>query len=225
MGQLFNLDSPLMRGMSKVADLMILNLLVIVTCIPIVTIGASLTAMHYVLIKMTRNEGSYVAEMFFRSFKENFKQATALWLVNILLILVFAVDVVLFFFSENTLPFPVFVCVVAVGILFMMTCMYFYPLQARFINPVTKTIRNSFFVMVLNFPKSVIMVVLYVIPILLVFVASFMIPMVLLFGISAPGYGAALLYRKVFKKLEPKEEEITADMDFHVAVEDETNED
>lgn len=224
MGQLFNLDSPLMRGMSKVADLMILNLLVLVTSIPIITIGASMTAMHYVLIKMSRDEGSYVVQMYFKSFKENFAQATVLWLVNILAIAVFLFDIYLFFFTVNTLPFPVFVCVVAVGILFLITCMYFYPLQARFINPVGKTIRNAFFVMVLNFPKSIIMIILYAIPVGLVFIASFMIPMVLLFGISAPGYGAALLYKKVFMKLEPKEEEITADMDFHVVVEEE-NED
>lgn len=220
MGSIFSIDTPLMRFMSKVADLMILNLLVIVTSIPIFTIGASLSAMHYVLIKMSRNEGTYVTEMFFKSFKENFKQGTALWMINLAVIALCALDFYLFF-TSNTMPVLVLVAVVAVGVLLMMTCMYFYPLQARFINPVKKTVRNAFFVMILNFPKSVIMVILYLIPIGLLFVAFFMIPMVILFGISVPGYGCALLYKKVFMKLEPKEEEITPDMEFHIAEEEE----
>lgn len=220
MGSIFSLDSPLMRVMSKIADLFILNLLVIITCIPIVTIGASLTAMHYVLIKMSRNEGTYVTEMFFRSFKDNFKQATALWGINLGVIALCAIDVYLFFFTSNSMPPLVLVAVIAVSILLFMTCMYFYPLQARFINPVKKTVRNAFFVMILNFPRSLIMVVLYLIPFALLFVAFFLIPMVILFGISVPGYGSALLYKKVFMKLEPKEAEITPDMEFHIAEDD-----
>ena len=58
MGKLFNIDSPVMRFLGKVADLMILNLVTLLCCIPVVTIGASLTAMHYVLLKMVRNEES-----------------------------------------------------------------------------------------------------------------------------------------------------------------------
>lgn len=225
MGNLFSIDSPLMRGMSKIADIMILNLLAIVTCIPIITIGASMSAMHYVLIKLSRNEGTSVLQMYFKSFKENFFQATALWLVNVIALAFFIYDMYVFFFAEIFLPMPVFICVVAVGVLFMMTCMYFYPLQARFINPVSRTIKNSFFVMVLNFPKSVGTILLYAIPVAMIYLgimgADFLFPLVFLFGIAAPGYGAALLYKDVFKKLEPKEEEITDDMDFHVVTDEE----
>lgn len=216
MGSLFSLDSPLMRGMSKIADLLILNLLVILTCIPIITVGASMSAMHYVLIKLSRNEGTSVVQMYFKSFKENFGQGTVLWLVNIVAVAVFALDVYLFFFTKNTIPVLVFWVVVAVGILILMTCMYFYPLQARFINPVGRTIKNSFLIMILNFPKSIVMFILYLLPIAVVFVAFFMIPFVVMFGFTAPGYAAALLYKKVFMKLEPKQEEAAADMDFHV---------
>lgn len=216
MGHLFSIDSPLMRKLSKVADLMILNLLVILTSIPIITFGASMSAMHYVLIKISRNEGTSVAQMYFKSFKENFAQGTVLWIVNILALIVVGYDLSLFLFTETTMPLPLFVCVIAVGVLFLMTCMYFYPLQARFVNPVSKTIRNSFFVMVLNFPKSILMVLLYLLPVAVLFVAFFAIPLVILFGFTAPGYGAVMLYRKVFEKLENNSEQITEDMDFHL---------
>ena len=216
MSGFFSIDSPLMRTMSKVADLMILNLLVIVTCIPVITIGASLSAMHYVLIKINRNEGTSVAVMFFKSFKENFAQATILWFINIAGLFLFAYDVYIFFFANNTLPVLVLIFVLAVGVLFVMTSMYFYPLQARFINPVPKTVRNAFFVMVLNFPKSVLTVLIYMIPIGLLILTTYFIPIVFLFGISVPGFFAVKLYSKVFAKIEPKEEEVTEDMDFHI---------
>lgn len=223
MGNFFSIDSSLMRGMSKVADLMILNLLFILTSIPIITIGASMSAMHYVLIKINKNEGSYVAKMYFSSFKENFVQGTVLWLVNIAGIALFAYDVYVFFFANNTLPTLALIFVLAVGVLFIMTTIYFYPLQARFINPVGKTIRNAFFVMILNFPKSILIMLIYCIPVAIVILASFFIPAVLLFGFSVPGYLAVKLYSKVFAKIEPKEAEITEDMDFHVQDENVVN--
>lgn len=221
MASVFNYDSPLMRAMSKIADIMILNLLVIVTCIPIFTIGASMSAMHYVLIKLTKNEGSSVAEMYFKSFKDNFVQGTALWFINLAILGFVGFDCYLFFFTANTMPAAVLMAVIAVGILLLMACMYFYPMQARFINPVAKTVKNSFLIMIVNFPKSILMFLLYLVP-LGVFILGltagwFLIPFVILFGFSAPGYGAAMLYKKVFGRLEPKQEEVASDMDFHIA--------
>lgn len=216
MGRFFNIDSPLMRGMSKVADLMVLNLLVIICCIPIVTIGAALSAMHYVLIKMNKDEGSYIAKMFFTSFKDNLLQGTILWIINVVGIILFSYDVYVFFFVANTMPPLVLIFVLVVGVLFVMTTFYFYPLQARFINSVGKTIRNAFFVMILNFPKSILIILVYAVPCAMILLTSYFIPIVFMFGITAPGYIAVKLYSKVFARIEPKEADITEDMDFHI---------
>ena len=78
--RIFNAESPLMEGLSRVFDLMILNLIVLVCCLPVFTAGAALTAMHYVLIKMVRDEDGYLIRSYLRSFKENFVQATGMWL-------------------------------------------------------------------------------------------------------------------------------------------------
>ena len=58
--RIFNAESPLMEGLSKVADLVILNLLVLLCCIPVITAGAALTGMHYVLLKMARDYGKTI---------------------------------------------------------------------------------------------------------------------------------------------------------------------
>ena len=83
MGRFFNMDNKFFVFMGKIADLCMLNLLCIICCIPIVTAGASLTALYYVTMKMVRNEEAYIFRSFFRSFKQNFKQATV---INIIML-------------------------------------------------------------------------------------------------------------------------------------------
>ena len=95
MGRIFDMDSPVMRFLGRLADLMILNLVTLLCCLPVVTIGASLTAMHYVLLKMVRNEESYIVRSFFKSFKQNFKQATVIWLIILLFLVIFGADIMI----------------------------------------------------------------------------------------------------------------------------------
>ena len=83
MGRFFSMDNKFFTFMNKVADLCILNIICLVCCIPIVTAGASITAMYYVTLKMVRNEEAYIVRSFFKSFKDNFKQATIINLIMI----------------------------------------------------------------------------------------------------------------------------------------------
>ena len=92
MGRFFNLDSPLMTFLSKMADLMILNLLTLLCCLPIITAGDAMTALYYMTIKMVKNEECYIVKGYFKSFKENFKQATIIWLIALVVGIIFAGD-------------------------------------------------------------------------------------------------------------------------------------
>lgn len=81
MESLFSADSTLIRGLTRLADMMILNLLFIVTSIPLVTIGASLTALNFTAMRIGTGECLSVSGDYFRSFLQNFRQATGIWLV------------------------------------------------------------------------------------------------------------------------------------------------
>ena len=71
----FNPDSPMMRALGVVWDLIVLNLLFLVCCIPVVTIGPAITALHYVTTKMAgEKDGTPVVGNFFKSFRANFRQ-------------------------------------------------------------------------------------------------------------------------------------------------------
>ena len=164
MGRLFNLDSPLMSGLSKVADLIWLNILAFIFCIPVVTIGASITALNYVALKMVRNEDGYVTRAFFKSFKQNFKQATIIWLIMLLIFGVIIGDLVIFTFS--TLAFPVWLRIAlgVIGILVVFSTMHVFPVLARFENSIKNTFKNSLYMGVLTLPKTVLMIVIWIIP-------------------------------------------------------------
>ncbi len=198
----FNLDSPLMQALNKMADLMWLNLLALLGCIPIITVGPSLTALHYMALKIARNEEGYIARGFFKSFKENFKQSTAIWLIQLFVILVLAGDFIIMNFSG--LEFSDFfqVILIAIAIMVFFTSMFLYPIQAKFENTVFRTIKNALFVGVLQFPKTVLMMILTMLPIALFVLFPQLMPVMVLFGFSVPAWLSAKLYDKFFQKLE-----------------------
>ena len=81
MAALFSADSTLMRGLTVIADIMILNFLFIATSIPIVTLGASLTALNFTAMRISTGECGSVSADYFRSFRQNFRQATVIGLI------------------------------------------------------------------------------------------------------------------------------------------------
>ena len=201
MGSFFNYDSPLMSGLGKLADLIILNLLTMIFCIPIVTIGASLTACHYVALKIKRGEG-YVIKNFWKSFRENFVQSTAIALI-VSLGLGISLFVALFFNVEGTISS------ISRGVLFVASVFWgfigcwVFPLQSKFVNTVKNTIKNSFVLSFKYLFRTILMLIINVLPIVLVFVLSFQwYSLLIMFGFSAPIYLCALLYDKKFEELE-----------------------
>ena len=103
----FSLDSKFSQIMGRVFDLMMLNIIFLIMCIPIVTIGANFTAMYYVTLKMIKNEETYIFRTYWKSFRENFKQATAIWLILLAVLIVLSTSIALWittaFFSVSPL--------------------------------------------------------------------------------------------------------------------------
>lgn len=204
MGKLFNMDSPLFIFLGKLADLVYLNILTLICCIPVFTAGAALTALNYVILKMVRNEEGYLTRAFFKSFKQNFKQATVIWLLFIFMAGIFAGDFFIFRYSAHTLPAWFQTALAAVAFVVVFANMHVFPVLAKFENTIKQTFKNSFFMGILSLPKTIAMMVLWVAPtiILIFFVQA--LPIVFALGISGPAYLCALLYDKTFRRFEPE---------------------
>ena len=164
MGGIFNLDSPLMQFLGKVADLMWLNILAMICCIPIFTAGASLTALHYMSLKIVRGEECYITRGFFKSFKQNFKQATIIWLILLLAILIMVGDI--YIMKNSGLEFHIVLKVIigVVAFLIIFAAMFVFPVLSKFDNTIKNTVKNAFIMSILQFPKTILMIILWVVP-------------------------------------------------------------
>ena len=153
MGRLFDLESPLFVFLGKLADLLILNILTLICCIPVFTIGASLTAMNYVALKMVRNEETYIVKSFFKSFRQNFRQATLIWLIYLLVFVILIGDFLIFKYSTLEFPGWVRIAFLSVVLIVLFASMHVFPVLARFDNSIKNTFRNSLLCQSLHFPK------------------------------------------------------------------------
>ena len=224
MSGFFNIDSPIMRFLSRVCDLMILNVLCIVCCLPIVTAGASITALYTITMKMVRGEESYIFKGFFKAFKENFKQSTIIWLIMAVLGIFIFVD----YQAASVLPenmrniFRIFIG--ALIIFYAMILSYVFPYTARFANNIKNIFKNSLLIAILNLPWTILIVV---IPAALGF-ATFLTTRTLVYGsmlwmlmgFAVVAYVESMMFRKIFAKYEPPTEEEISDPDAYTVPEE-----
>lgn len=207
MGRFLGIDSPIIAFLNRVCDIIWLNILTLICCIPVVTAGAAFTAMHYVALKMAGNEEGYITKSFFKSFLENFRQATIIWLLSLLVLAVFIGDIYAFAVMGRQMPAVVRVCVSALFLLFAFGFCYVFPVLARFENSIFHTIKNAFLLSILHFPKTVIILIIYALPALAgIFFLFYALPVLFMAGFSLPAYLCAYFYAGIFKKIMPEEE-------------------
>lgn len=206
--KLFNLDSPIMVFLTKVANLMILNILTIVCCIPVFTAGAAITALYFVTIKMARGDDPYIIRSYFKSFKENFKQSTIIWFIMLLVIGVIAADwTIVLKMMSGTAAKILKVVLFVISAFLLLTCLYVFPLLSRFENTIKNTIKNAFLISIMNLPKSIMIILMHLLPVVMVAITINAIPLIFLLGAPTIAYLCSMLYVKIFKRFEPDEEE------------------
>ncbi|MTK07785.1 MAG: YesL family protein [Hungatella sp.] len=207
----FNYDNPVWRFIGKFGDLIILNVLWLVCSLPIFTIGASTTAVYYVTLKLARDDDGYTIRSFFKSFKENFKQSTIIWLILLLAGAILGVDLYFFarlFNGSSTVKTVMLTVFLAMALIYAAVAMYIFPLQSRFYNPLKRTFFNAFFMSIRHLFRTIGMIVIDGVLIAAGFV--FMIPPVLmifmLFGFPLLAFINSYILSPVFNIYMPKEE-------------------
>ncbi|MCM1100992.1 MAG: DUF624 domain-containing protein [Acetatifactor muris] len=202
--RILDIDGPLIQFLSKMADLMWLNILTMICCIPIFTAGASLTALHYMVLKMVRDEEGYITRGFFKAFKENFKQSTIIWCIFLAVGAVLAADYRIMTNSDVALNGVVRMLILFFIAMTLFTLVYVFPVQAKFSNTVKRTIWNAFVLSVVQFPKTILMMALYALPYVMLYLWEGIFPVIFVFCLSLPALLSAKLYNKFFKRLEDK---------------------
>ena len=145
---------------------------------------------------------SYITRSFFKSFKTNFRQATLIWLMILLIAAVLGGDYYIITKSGIQFSSVLVVLIMAAAVLVICTTLYVFPVLAKFDNTIMGTIRNAFIMSILQLPKTVVMFVMAFFPLIIYLVSLRLIPIIFLFGFSLPAYASAMLYNKFFQKLE-----------------------
>ena len=206
---LFSPDSKFMTVMSRVADLAILNLLFLLTSIPIVTIGASVTAMYTICFRFGTDREQGLFRSYFRAFRDNFKQATQIWLILLICGAACCFDIYLFLSLPSMLRYLAVVFCIAL-VLAVLVFSYAFPLLSQFDNKNKNILTNALLLSLGYLPRSILLVVLNVLPwVLLVTNLITFLQLGFLwvaFYFSAAAYAGTLLLKKVFAPYMPEED-------------------
>ena len=163
MNNLLNPDNPVMQFITKLVNAVYLNILWLLCCLPIFTIGASTTALFYVTLKMVKNEEGNITKAFFHSFKENLKQGTIIWLILLGLGIIFGIDgYVLYHMRFENAFWTICTALFIVAVIaYAIVLMYIFPLLARFNNTTLSMFKNSIMIGMRFLLCTVLMAVIY----------------------------------------------------------------
>lgn len=208
MQRLFSPDSRFMVLLARFADLMLLNILYLVTCIPIITIGSATAALYTVVFKIgTRREHGAVLP-YFRAFRANFRQGCILWLALAFVSACLLFDAALFYRMSGGVRY---LCVpfALLLVLALLTAGYLFPLVSLFENSAVGTIKNALALCLAHLPRSAAVLAVNAFPFALLAVS----PLVFFYAgfiwlavyFSAGAYINSLLLRKVFQPFLPED--------------------
>lgn len=191
-----------MNFLNKLCDIMILNILVLVFSLPIFTIGAAVTAGYYMSFKMVKNEENYIVKGFWKAFKENFRQSTALWLIILAVCGVLFVDYRIVLYSGLSFDRWLRLGLITVTLIIALGVSFVFALQARFTNTVKHTLKNAFLMALSHLPSAILFVVSYAVPVVLLYFIPQIFPVIVLLAIGLLIYLKSFLFLKIFKKYE-----------------------
>ena len=209
MAKIFQADNPLNRFLYKFGSMILLNIYFLLCCLPVITVGASLTAANTVCYKMREEPDVKITSTFFKSFGKNFLDSTLVWIV-----LAGIMSAVVFIFvkalgGEGYAAMAVCVLCIITAIIVMSGGTFVFMILGRYSNPIYEQILNAYKVGFSHLNWCVVIWLLWAVPVLLF--ASFPVLLRyfgwiwLLVGFALLIYITAGVYRRVFKHVENKD--------------------
>lgn len=205
MKKFFDYEGGVWKFFGRLGDLIMLNIMFLVFSAPIITIGASKTALYAVTKKMAKNEEGYIAKEFLRYFKENFKRSTAIWLIYLVASIIPIIDLYACSFMGDG-AFTTFCRTVMMITLlvFTITMIYALVLQSTFENTLKNTLKNGLLMGIGHFPLTISIVLIEFFPLIAIFFFTKYIGMLITITL---GFGFALcalinsyIFNRIFEK-------------------------
>lgn len=199
--KLFSVDGAFYQFMCKMFDVLKLSVLWILCSLPIITVGASTVAAMYVALKMVDDEEGYIVKQFFKGFKDNWKKATLLWLINIVAVYAIYLDFQFFEVIEGN-PIIFLVIGIASIVLLISAMLYSYPLLARYENTLFHTIQNSIVITRKYMARTLIIVLIVFFEVVLFQLHMTLMFIGLIFGPGFIIFTVAAFSKRIFQEIE-----------------------
>lgn len=213
---LLSYNSPLIRFLERVFELIVLNLLTLLLCVPLVTAGGAMTALYATLFDMRRQKGRAV-KGYFQTFKKEFKPALPLGLLCVAGLIAYGAYLYLLYPALSAEAGWAWVLVSALGALFFFPMTFLFPLYATFQNTVRVTVVNAFLMSVKHLFVTLLVLLMNFVPVVCVLIvpswAAYLVLVWLFIGVSLPAYLASWFFLRVFGKYAPLEPAAPSDAD------------
>ena len=205
MDNLFRYDNKFFEALGKISNIVILNLLCILSCLPIITIGASATATYLIAMQIVKDEESYIIKEFIKRFKENFIISTKIWIIMMIIggVLCFDFYISKLIINEYMRIILQFILLM-ISIIFAFSITYVFPIAYKFENTVKNTMINSILISIQHLPHTIVMTLVNLSPIILIFMLSDYWGQILFFytviGFAIIAYINSIFFNKIFKQ-------------------------
>ena len=198
-------ENIVVRVLNKLADLLILNLLFLVTSLPVFTIGAGLAAMYTVSLRSVRYGDGYVAKVYFQAFRRNFRQATAAWLLCLAALVLLFFDI-RFWSAAGTvfggLARGALVLSYGIAILFWIVAMWLFPVIAKMDDKLSVQIKNAAkMVFGYFFPYTAVCLAIQGFAVFAAVYNTGALMILAVFGIAGVSYICSFFFYRVFAKM------------------------
>ncbi len=198
----FNINSPVMDFMNTTAQYVGLNILFLISCIPIITIGPALAAMYQVLLREARGEHGYIIKKYWQHFKEMFVQGLLTFLLFMVLLAVGLFSLIFWYGMSGNLAIIINIIILILMLSIISAMIYVFPLMARFQNSFGRTIKNAFFIALSNIKYTAGFLVIHLFVIGMVWLFSAARIFMFVIGFAFVTYCCAYIFTKLFRKYE-----------------------
>ncbi len=196
-----NINSSFFKFWDKFIDLFFLNIIMLVCCIPVLTIGPAVTAAYAVLLKMVDDEEGYIYKDYFKYFKSNFKKGFVLGLIALAAVYALYIEWQVVTKMDDVNFIFIGIAIISTAIV-IAALLYVFPLTARYENSIVNTIKNSFHISVYFFGKTLFILFIVALEIALFMWNKWLVLVGVLIGPMIVIYTIAGMGKKIFLKIE-----------------------
>lgn len=140
--------------LTHIFDFILLNILWLLTSIPVVTLGAATAALYSVMMSVAEKKEGYIIKDYWKAFCRNFKQSTVVWILLLFLGACLWFDLTFIGVVPGLFRQIGTVVLGAVLIFYFMECIFVFPLIAKFENSTGNMIKNALLIPVSRLPYA-----------------------------------------------------------------------